>query len=56
MKYNFSEAAGRLQKMRRKVIILKGGQGVEGLSSLSAEKDAVISKNPKVSKAKEINA
>lgn len=37
--YNYKSAYGRIQELRRKVILQKDGQAVEGLSEIKFEKE-----------------
>lgn len=46
MEYNYTEATKRIIDLRRKVIIQKGGETIEGLSSLE------LKQNPEQQKGK----
>lgn len=52
-KYDYEKAYGRLQDLRRKVILQKGGQSVEGLTEIVMEKAPSKRTTPQKTKSQE---
>lgn len=54
-RYDYKDAYGRLQELRRKVILQKDGQAVEGLSEIKFEKEMAKPLAKKKSNSQEKN-
>lgn len=52
-KYDYEKAYERLQELRRRVILQKGGQSVEGLTEIVVEKKPAKRNTPKKTKSQE---
>ncbi len=52
-KYDYEKAYERLQELRRRVILQKGGQSVEGLTEIVVEKNPAKRNTPKKTKSQE---
>lgn len=54
MQYDYSKATKRINDLRRKVIMQKGGESVEGLSLIIIENKSRNKKSPKKSQSQDI--
>ena len=55
MQYDYTKALSRINNLRRKVIMQKGGQAVDGLPSLTPEKQPSKKRSSKNSKTQDLN-
>ncbi len=53
--YDYKNAYGRIQELRRKVILQKGGHSVEGLPEIVSEKETTKPLTKKKSNSQENN-
>ena len=54
MQYDYSKATKRISDLRRKVIMQKGGESVEGLSLIIIEDKSINKKSPKKPQSQDV--